>query len=474
MESNYISLTEDQGVKKKILIEGTGDFPSDNLEVQVYYTGKLQSNGTVFDSTKPNNPFRFILSEGSVIRGWDIGVKSMRKGEKSEFILSPEYAYGEKGFSNAIPPNSTLNFEIELLDFATKAKSKYEMDYPEIISTAKQLKDEGIKFFKEQKFDEAILKFDDGFSYLESIDKSSVTNESQELSLSFLLNLSNCFNNIKQYEKTVKKIEEVLKIKEHPRCFYFRGVAYANLEDFPNAKADFEKLKSLVPENEPGLIYLRNLIEEKSQQKVKREKSLYKSFLKGSIYDDAPISDNPQDVPTVINPSNPRVFLDLKIGDSEEVKRIEFELFKDKVPKTAENFRALCTGEKSTEGKKLHYKNSIFHRIIKDFMMQGGDFENANGTGGCSIYGNKFDDEKFVYKHSVPGLLSMANSGPNTNGSQFFVTFKESPWLDGKHVVFGKVIGGMDVCREIEGLETNSQDVPQKEVMVVECGEITN
>lgn len=145
------------------------------------------------------------------------------------------------------------------------------------------------------------------------------------------------------------------------------------------------------------------------------------------------------------------------------------------VPKTAENFRALCTGEKgkTKDGSKpLSYKNSIFHRVIKQFMIQGGDFTNFNGTGGESIYGEKFDDENFELKHDRPFLLSMANSGPGTNGSQFFVTTVPTPHLDGKHVVFGEVINGKNIVREIENMPTQA-DKPNVNVTVVDCGELT-
>lgn len=171
--------------------------------------------------------------------------------------------------------------------------------------------------------------------------------------------------------------------------------------------------------------------------------------------------------------ANPKVFFDIEIG-GDKTGRIVFELFKNVVPRTAENFRALCVGDQGVAktGQPLHFKGCTFHRIIKNFMCQGGDFTRHNGTGGESIYGEKFPDENFKYKHDRPGLLSMANSGKNTNGSQFFMTTVKTPHLDGKHVVFGKVVQGMGVLKELENTAVDERDRPKKACVIANCGEL--
>ena len=202
----------------------------------------------------------------------------------------------------------------------------------------------------------------------------------------------------------------------------------------------------------------------------------YKYFFKKSVPkildSDENFNGNKQveNIPKPINfeDTNLNPYFDIKVGDNEP-KRVIFQLFDEEVPKTCKNFRYLCSNGLFNKDKPS-YQDTSFHRVIKDFMLQGGDITRGDGTGGYSIYGEEFDDENFNLTHNQPGMLSMANSGPNTNNSQFFITLKKTPWLDNKHVVFGIVTSGFDIVKNIETLETDEKDKPVMDVVIVRSG----
>lgn len=456
-----IDLTGDSGVVKTILTEAKFDeLPEQGHEVEVHYTGKLES-GSVFDSSyNRDSTFKFILGAGNVIKGWDIGVASMKLGEKALFVIQPSYGYGEAGAGTTIPPNAVLHFEIELINFRPKPKDMREMSTDEKIQAASDAKEAGNTKFLKGNYRAAITLYEDGVRYLSARDEwpEDALKMSDKTKLQCHLNLANVFIKTEDYESAQKNATEALKMEPlNVKGLYRRALARVKLGCFEDAIVDLKELIKVDAKNADA-IKLYQLAKAKLQEQNARAKKHY-----GSVFKSMTLYDDKKDMRVMSN--LPRVYLDISIG--EERHRLVIALFNDTVPKTVKNFQQLCN-----EKSDVNYKGNQFHRLIKGFMIQGGDVTNGDGTGGVSIYGDQFDDESFEDKHTERGLLSMANCGPNTNNSQFFITFVACPHLDGRHVVFGKVVEGLTVLDRLEAVETRESDFPKVPITIEGCGSL--
>lgn len=481
----WLDLTGDGGVQKKVLQEGVdGGTPPDGFEVTAHYTGTLERSGEKFDSSLDRGtPFKFTISQGQVIKGWDVGFATMKKGEKAILKCRADYAYGDRPQGATIKAGDTLLFEVELLDFNEKKKEKWEMSRQDKIDEAKRLKDEGTAMFMEKRFREAAELYIEASTYVTDLKEEAAPFSDSEdegdkvpntpaedvnaLLLSCHLNAAQARLSDKDWAGAVAEANKAVKLDgSSVKGLFRRAVGRRHCGELELARADLLEVIKLDPSNSAAKKELLLVKEGLKEAKEKEKKAFTGMFGKVSMYaEKAPV--------IVFSGKNPKVYMDIEIG-GEHAGRITFELWSHIVPKTAENFRALCTGEKgkATTGQPLCYRGSTFHRVIKGFMLQAGDFTNNDGTGGESIYGQKFADENFKAVHDVPGLLSMANAGPNTNGSQFFITTVPTPHLDGKHVVFGKVLDGMELVRKIENMETSASDRPTQMVVISGCGEL--
>jgi len=319
----------------------------------------------------------------------------------------------------------------------------------EAVNESIAAKEKGTELYKQQQYAEARAAWQEA---LQLIPADCQVPMARHL-MSLHLNLAQACLQLKAYEPVIFHCTQALKVdQENAKAFYRRGLAQDALGKTQAAAYDLQRAVRIEPRN----VEIRKKYEEL--------KKILAEIEKKKDEEEGPVEHDLQ--------SLPRAWIEIAIG-SAEPRRMVFVLYSDSVPKTAENFRQLCTGEHegvTARGKAFHYKGSLLHRMIPGLMVQGGDFENANGTGGESIYARRFADENFREKVNRRGLLCMANDGPNTNGSNFFVSFEAQEHLDRKHVVFGEVFSGMDLLSDLEKLETNDECRPLVDCVVVDCG----
>ena len=471
-------LYEDGSVIKQRVTPGEGwETPKELCKCEVSY--KVWSGtGVNMKTHTEETSHTLCIDEGqSPIGFMDDVLKTMRKKEVCDVVV-------RKGSEEGLPVDEDCTVRLTLIDF-DKAPVSHEMqDDGERLAHIQQLKENGNNWFKRGDFPRAKRRYESAVYFGEY--------ESDEVKASLTPlygNLAAVASSMKDWPSCVEQCDKVLKKdSNNVKALYRKGVALGKTKEFDDAISCLKKAVALDATNVASKRALRDVVQAKKTQQ-KQLKNTYggmfsklegfassnrpKEPRKLDDYDD--LSDEDYDLSKPgANPLAPvdhqkglkRAFFDISIGGSSK-GRILMELYDDTVPKTVNNFLAICNGYES-----LHYQGCSFHRVIKDFMIQGGDVTKGDGTGGASIYGGKFDDEAFIDTHSEPYLLSMANAGRNTNGSQFFITTVKCPHLDGKHVVFGRVVSGVDIVQAIENTEVDDSDKPLKACTITASGEL--
>jgi peptidylprolyl isomerase len=425
---------------------------------------------------------QFTLGRGQVIKAWDLAFASMRIGEKASIVAAPSYAYGERG-TGGIPPHSTLRFEVELL--GVSPPKVWDMSSAEKLAAAHDAKAKGTDAIKGGDYETALSEFQRGVEAVKGLsnewEQEELSDEDKAKIEPLLMALSNnvalAASKLEDWRTAQVNASEAARVAYKlldagdesvkgtlTRALFRSAVALRTLGELESATQDIVEAMKLSP-GDASVRAEYDLIRQCVAKESSKTKKMARAMFGDSLYTDK------SDV-KVWSGKLPRVFFDVEIG-GQAAGRVVMELRPDVAPKTSENFRALCTGEKGVgkSGKPLHYKGCGFHRIIPGFMCQGGDFTSGDGRGGESIYGEKFADEDFSLKHTEKYLLSMANAGPNTNGSQFFITTALTPHLDGRHVVFGKVVEGQSVVDAMEAVGSG-EGATSAPVVIADCGEI--
>ena len=450
-----------EAVAARHRIGSYGNKPCIGQTVSIRYTGRLQdASGAVFDSSEGKPPLTVRVGRGQVISGWDAALPHIAVGETVELIIPPALAYGSKA-KPGIPPNSTLFFEIELLAIEADSPGDQLLDAAstgDAVAVARLLRS-GANVNHADRKGATALHLAAAGGRLECLVR--------------LLEAGAEVDAVQSTPAGVTPLMHAVKSSAEPMCarLLLHATADPNKQSAKGNTAQglMEKDGDYKEVFSSGELYKPRTPHKISEYDLgvgtsKLESAQWERLRTRALFLEHARNDNP------------RCFLTFEV-DGAVLPPVEIELFADVVPKTAENFRCLCTGEKGRcsafGAPPLHLKGNVMHRIVPGNILQGGDITSGDGKGGESIYGRKFEDESFMKragKHSSKGLLSMANSGRNSNGSQFFITLDALPHLDGKHVVFGKVLKGMECVEAIVGVAGTASGVPAKRVVVADCG----
>lgn len=445
------------GIAKNIVKEGTGESPAEGQTVDLNYRLRKSDYSVLEEhwNKSEDEVFDYVLGKPGKLAQVSAALLTMKKGEHAVLKLEASVLEGEseEGLSK-----ETGFVEVELLDFRDTEPTKFDVPWEERGPKAEEFKSLGNECLKANDLDGAMKRYEQAFDMIDWIKEERFN----KLKTAIVNNQCLVLMKQKNWKELVKMSDKALEFdKTNAKAYQRKARALRELQMFSESEATLNELLNILPNDAEALEEKKSLAEAR-RALAKKEASMFSGMFKGGLYKDVI-------APELEDPSDPSVFLSVKIGDAEP-KRMVFKIFKKLVPKTAQNFLELCNPEGKDSQGPLTFLGSAFHRIIAGFMAQGGDFDKGNGTGGRSIYGEKFADENFKAKHSERGLLSMANAGPNTNGSQFFILFAPAPHLDGKHVVFGKLIEGFDCLDEMEKIKTGPNDVPADKVVIESCG----
>lgn len=474
-------ITADGGVRKRIVKEAPPEAkrPTTGDEVQMHYVGRVKGAEDAFDDSRRRGaPFKFVLGEGQTIRAWELAVPTMQVGERAEVECVALYAYGSEGHPPAIPPGATLVFDMELLEFGKKQKELYEMSREEKASEATKAKEQGVVLVRRGEWGPA---YDSFLEAARLCDLPGFTRNREDygempeaLRLvygSSQLNAAQCALKLKAWADAASCATRAIKF-EGPtaKALFRRGVARSHLGLVEDAKSDLLAAAKLAPKDR-AIRGEYERVKTLAASQGKAQKGVFASaFDKVDLFADKPTNVH---APSLEN--NPFAFLDVKTTTKDGTDcpdlsgRLVLCVFADACPKTSRNFLALCRGSSASKhtNRRLHYKGTPVHRIMDDFGIQAGDVVCNNGTSGESIYGRVFDDEHFRVKHDHPGTLSMANRGPNTNNSQFFITLNASSHCDGKFVAFGRLVVGLDLLKGLVNLAVDDAQAPADHVIMI-------